>query len=177
MRNWVKAELKHAKQERKRCQKIYSDWRDDEFNCGANKFIFGILSDDNKILSEAPQTGIPSFQTLNALQVYYNRDSKKYLLDIDPYALDMTENSVGYLNSLLEKLKAFVDSKYVNDLHGFIEDDLCRYLDDMSNYWSDEHLNTLYFKFYAFVKGYEQLMLARDLYLNQKLSNVEKEKY
>ena len=32
---------------------------------------------------DKPGSVVPSFYTLNDLQVYYNRDTKKYLLDID----------------------------------------------------------------------------------------------
>ena len=72
LKNNTKKELNHIKREKKRCLKTYSDWEDDEYNCGPLKFIWALSSNLN-----------PNFSTLNDLIVYYNRDSKKYLLDID----------------------------------------------------------------------------------------------
>lgn len=157
MSTWLNLELKRSKKEKKRCKKLYSDWKDDEFNCGANKFIFGILSKDNKVLADAPQTGVPSFQTLNCMQVYYNRDTQKYLLDIDLYNTE-NKNAYKYLSMILTKLRDFIceECKVIN-INNLIDIDLFTYLEDMSNYWSASTLPILYFKLFMFTQGYNQL--------------------
>lgn len=156
MTKWLKSELKRANKEKKRCKKLYLDWKDDEFNCGPNKFIFGVISDDNKVLPNAPQTSIPSFQTLNCMQVYYNRDTEKYLLDIDLYNLE-SDDPIQYVNKLLKEFKDFVSNEYNIHINNLIEDNLFEYIGDMSNYWVSSDLATLYFRFYIFAQGYKQL--------------------
>ena len=158
MASWTKTELKRANKEKKRCKKMYKDWVDNEFNCGPNKFIFGVISDDNKYMLEASQTGIASFQTLNNLQIYYNRDTQKYLLDIDCYGCDMDVGINSYLSNLLKQVKDFIET-HENSLkiNYLIEDSIFPYLEDMSNYWQADDLVTLYGKLYIFVNGYKQL--------------------
>ena len=148
MTKWLKTEFRRANKEKKRCKKLYSDWKDDEFNCGANKFIFGVVNENCSQQSEA------SFHTLNDLVVYYNRDTEKYLLDIEP----IVENSIEYLSNLLKKFRNFVCETYnIQNLNIGINPSLYTYLYDMSNYWSSDNLVDLYFRFYIFVQGYKQL--------------------
>ena len=40
----TKKELIKAEKEKKRCQRLYLDWKDDEYNCGPLKFIWGVIS-------------------------------------------------------------------------------------------------------------------------------------
>ena len=58
MTKWLKKELKNGLKEKKRCQKLYDDWVDNEFNMGPLKFIFAVTSIKNQT---------PSFNTLNDL--------------------------------------------------------------------------------------------------------------
>ena len=73
----LKRELRQCRKIKKRCARKYPDWRDDEFNMGANKFIWGVAHNG------AP----PSFLTLNDIMIYYNRDYKLYFMDIDSQLL------------------------------------------------------------------------------------------
>ena len=159
MANWANKELKRANKEKKRCKKLYEDWVDNEFNCGPNKFIFGIISKDNSYVLRNPQNiSIPSFSTLNDLQIYYNRDTKKYLLDVDCYGYSDDTGVVIYLKNLLKQLKDFVEIQYNGiKIKYLIDDYIFPYLEDMSNYWQADDLITLYSKFYIFVNGYKQL--------------------
>ena len=154
MKDWFKKELKRANKEKKRCKKLYSDWIDNEFNCGPNKFIFAITSDANNLL-ETKDIEI-SFNTLNDLTVYYNRDTKKYLLDVEVGYNSSNETEIQYLDRLLKEFKNFIQSNYNLKLNYLLETSLFTFLDDMSNYWSADDLITLYCKFYIFVQGYKQ---------------------
>ena len=158
MASWTSKELKKANKEKKRCKKMYKDWVDNEFNCGPNKFIFGIISDDNKNISHAPQDGTPSFYTLNDLQIYYNRDTEKYILDIDSYGYGVKIGVTPYLTELLKQFREFVETQENGlKINYLIDDNIFEYLGDMSNYWQADNLITLYSKFYIFVYGYKQL--------------------
>lgn len=154
MASWIKKELKRASKEKKRCKKIYSDWIDNEFNCGANKFIFGIISDSNNYLDTKDNE--VSFNTLNDLTIYYNRDTKKYILDIEVGYNNQEESDIKYLDRLLKLFKDFIQSQYDLKISYLLETSLSTFLDDMSNYWSADDLITLYCKFYIFVQGYKQ---------------------
>lgn len=72
--NLLEKELQKAEEEKKRCAELYPDWKDDKYNCGPNKFIWG-LTEDEKIAE--------SFEDLTIIMVYYNRDTKKYFLQLD----------------------------------------------------------------------------------------------
>lgn len=154
MASWTKKEMKRANKERKRCKKMYPDWVDNEFNCGANKFIFGVISDSNNYL-ESKNNDV-SFNTLNDLTIYYNRDSKKYLLDIEVGYNEPKEGDITYLDRLLKEFKNFVQAQYSLKLPYILETSLFVFLEDTSNYWSADDLITLYCKFYIFVQGYKQ---------------------
>lgn len=73
---YVKQQLKAAKRLRKFCQKNYPDWKDDEYNCGDLKFLWGLLKDRT---AGSP----PSFCTLNSATLYYSRLNRRYYLDIE----------------------------------------------------------------------------------------------
>ena len=73
----------------------YPDWKDDEFNCLDNKFIWGVKA-------KSDQSGKdPSFVTLNDLQIYYNRKSKIYFLDLD-IAENYIKNYTLFINYLYD---------------------------------------------------------------------------
>jgi hypothetical protein len=70
----IKKELKQNEKKRQWCRQRYPDWEDDEFNMLECKFIWGIPYESEKE---------PSFLTLNKAQIYYNRETDLYYLDID----------------------------------------------------------------------------------------------
>ena len=90
----------NIEKEKQRCMQEYPDWKDDEFNCLDNKFIWGVKAKTDQSGKE------PSFTTLNDIQIYYNRKSKLFFLD-----LDISENYIknytlllSYLNDLSHQL-------------------------------------------------------------------------
>ena len=44
----LKRESRHYKREKRRCKKLYWDWKDDEFNMLADHFIFAVPADKNE---------------------------------------------------------------------------------------------------------------------------------
>ena len=108
----LKREIKRRDKEVKRFKKLYADWEDDEYNCADNKFIWGIKSYDD--MTENP----PSFYTLNDIDIYYNRKSKLYFLDIETiYQFDSRDDEKKYLYNLLNKFGEYLLS--LGGLEGF----------------------------------------------------------
>jgi hypothetical protein len=169
--SWSKKEIKRANKEKKRCKKMYEDWKDDEFNCGANKFIFGVMSSVNNML-ETPQD-TPSFYTLNDLQVYYNRDNKKYLLDIEiGFESTIGDSDIKYLTNLLKAFKSFI-LEYFNyeDEKSILlntNKNTYKYIGNFNDdYWCSNDLLSLYNKLYIFVEGYKKLCKGVDKEINK----------
>lgn len=108
----LKREIKKREKETKKFKKLYPDWEDDEYNCADNKFIWGIKSYDD--ITECP----PSFYTLNDIDIYYNRKSKLYFLDIETiYQFDSRDDEKKYLYNLLNKFGEYLLS--LGGLEGF----------------------------------------------------------
>lgn len=91
-------------------KKKYPDWEDNEYNNGALKFIWGkrVLGRDNA-----------SFQTYNDIAIYYNRKTKKYILDprfktpyvniYYGYGINYFKETSRYLVETLEEFTAFMN--------------------------------------------------------------------
>ena len=85
----TKRDIKHALQEKKRCKKQYPDWEDNEYNCGPLKYIWGVQSDGQDATN---------FYQLTDLDIYYNRDTHKYMLGIETiYIFDSNQARMDYL--------------------------------------------------------------------------------
>ena len=159
----LKKELKHNLKEKKRCQKLYNDWVDNEFNMGPLKFIFAVTSNTNNYLNNIKDQ-LPSFNTLNDLLIYYNRDTKKYLLNIEIGYNKKDESDIDYLFRLNHEFQVFMDQqgKSVN-LFGNLDSKLFNFINNDMDYWIADTLEELYYKFYVFVSGYYQML--KDAYL------------
>lgn len=159
----LKCELKQANKEKKRCQKLYNDWVDDEFNMGPLKFVFAVISDANKYFPNV-KNQIPSFNTLNDLLIYYNRDTKKYLLNMEIGYNKENESDIDYLFRLNHEFQVFMDQqgKSVNSFNN-LDSKLFSFINNDMNYWIADTLEELYYKFYVFVSGYYQML--KDAYL------------
>ena len=153
--NWSKRELKRAKKEKKRCAKMYKDWIDNEYNCGPLKFVFAVVAEANSVFTRLNLP--PSFNTLNNLTISYNRDTQKYILDIDPAGMDMQKDSLIYLHELLDAFKSFLAEDLDYDLSPFACLDPFAYLKDL-DYFVANTLGELYYRFYIFIAGYEKLI-------------------
>lgn len=95
MNKLTKKELKFWKKYNKKLAKKYPDFKEDEYNIGVNKFIYGINRD---FTSENT-----SFDTPNLLDIYYNREDKKYYCNIDSYGISVYD---------VEKIKALLKKEF-----------------------------------------------------------------
>ncbi len=144
----LKNEFEFYRKESERCAKSYSDWKNDETNCLDNKYLWGITV-------EGRSTGPASFQTLNYLDLYYNRRTKLYFLDIDlsHWAHPEWKDS-DYLFSLLKLLKNYIESITGESLSA--KEYLISTLDfhTVPDMFNDTSLEKLYYKFYLFIMGF-----------------------
>lgn len=120
---------------------------------GPLKFVYAIQSNEH--------ANNPSFNTLNDLVVSYNRDTNKYVLEVD---LDYVPNDkiINHLGELLDKFQDFVQPiklrhitpiDFVDVLYK-MPTNACR------TFWVGESLLEVYLMFYVFVKGYTQCVSA-----------------
>ena len=123
----------------------YPDWKNDEYNCGPNLYIWGIPTDGSEKAS---------FVTLNDMDIYYNRESQKYFLDIE------TIHQLGYVGTCthLEQMKC----KLYNYLKENNKLDFNYPVYDLESYrtgaaFEASNLTELYFKYYIFTEGYKAL--------------------
>lgn len=136
--HYLEEQLKIAADQRKRCQEQYPDWKNDEFNCADNKFIWGISS------NPAQQA---SFCTLNLIQIYFNRKTKVYYLDLDLDSISEPELETT-LKNLWNEFATIVDYN-----HQSCSKKLS--LSEMGmDLFSAESLEDLYFKFKVLTSGY-----------------------
>lgn len=133
IQSWAEEQLRIAAKQRKRCQELYPDWKDDEFNCADNKFVWGI--------SHNPEQ-VPSFSTLNFIQVYYNRQYKIYYLELDP------EIDCNTLKKVANRFEAYVALEGLNGNKKLSIEEVGLDL------FSAVSLEDLLFKFKIFVRGY-----------------------
>ena len=129
---------------------MYADWKDDEYNCGPLKYIWGVKSYDD--LSEAEDA---NFYTLNDLDIYFNRDNKLYMLSLETiYSFETTAHRINYLNRLLD---TFRDYMVTNSLFEYNYDPFFLYRYNDGKMFEAESLTELYYKFKIFVVGYSNL--------------------
>lgn len=138
-KSWTEEQLEIAANQRKRCQESYPDWKDDEFNCVDNLFIWGV--------SHNPEQ-TSSFCTLNYIEVYYNRRFQTYYLDIDP------EIDVKTMKMLLQKFDSFVYMQVEDATKKLTIEEV------MPDLFSASSLEDLLCKFKIFVAGYTAMMEA-----------------
>ena len=144
MRVSLLKELKHARKERKRCKKRYPDWEDNEYNCGPLKYIWGIQSNGQDA---------DNFYQLTDLDIYYNRDTNKYMLGLETiYIFDNNQARRDYLENLGTRFYEYMKDKFDSTVDPF---HLYKYND--GNLFQADSLTELYYKFKIFVKGYQLL--------------------
>lgn len=138
MNKVLKKELKTGKLEKRRCAKQYPDWKDDEFNCGPLKYIWGVSDAKN-----------PSFCTVNDMDIYYNRDNGLYFLDLDKTKeYPNTDSYLRYLEIIYDDFHKYMDGKVDNSNP---------YKIDYSNLFSGNSLTELYYKYKVYVNGIKNL--------------------
>jgi len=130
-------------------KKLYSDYVDDEYNCGNLKFIWGVTSWDDLTGKDA------SLFTANDIDIIYDRDSKLYILGIetawifDGNTEEIKKGECKYLRQLLDAFSKFMDD------NGYLKDySTCLFMCNTSTKNSAESIGKLYFNFKVFVEGY-----------------------
>lgn len=147
----IRNELKRIKKEKRRCHKEFYDWIDDEYNCGALKFIWGIKSKDD--LSNS----MPSFHTLNDIEIHYNRDNGKYFLSIETiYEFSKYEDICNYLRDLLSKLEYGIKKELGKFDISFDPKKTLMYYNN-GELFTAYSLTELYYKFKIFVEGFANI--------------------
>ena len=145
----VEDELTKIKKEKERCKNLYSDWEDNEFNCGPLKFIWAFTTIECEKGKEL------NFSTLNDLIIYYNRDNKKYFLDLDIFRrFENRDQFQNYISLCLCRFRHYLCSTEQLDLK-FDPYSFESYT--KGDFFTGDTLTELYYKFKFFVKGYTQL--------------------
>lgn len=116
---FLRTERRKYNQRKKYCAKTYPDWRDDEFNCLDQKFIWG--------LPAKGFNGPASFSTLNDAVVYYNRATEMYYFDCDLSMFDCGDpDSAQHMIEYLERVQdAFAAWYYESNLDKPIDEAYC----------------------------------------------------
>lgn len=139
-----KIEMKKSKREKSRCKKLYPDWKDDEYNCGPLKYVWGVKTNKDSATN---------FNELTYMDIYYNRDTRKYLLSLDTTYEEMTtEQTIQHLNMLCSKFQEYSRENFDVSINPF---KLSYYAS--GDIFQDSSLTELYYKFKIFVKGFENL--------------------
>ena len=140
---FLNRELKKSKKEKKRCKKLYPDWKDDEYNCGPLRYVWGIQHNGEDT---------NNFNTLNDLDIYFNRDNKKYVLSLDTMVIMSPEQTINHLEFLLGKFSKLIGDKLECNFNPY---ELNVY--DTGELFIADSLTELYYKFKIFVNGFKEL--------------------
>lgn len=141
-------DIKKCKKDKKKYAKLYSDWKDDEFNCGPLRYIYGVKYNNEDA---------SSFNTLNIMDICFNRDTEKYIVCLDFSVSDKYSTNDSMLNMLtilLEKFSYFIRNNEYFD-HSFNPFSINVYED--GNIYVGNNLTELYYKFKIFVNGLKGL--------------------
>ena len=133
MNKLTKRELKFWKKYNKKLAKKYPDFKEDEYNVGVNKFIYGINRD---YTSENT-----SFDTPNLLDIYYNREDKKYYCTVDAFEINI--NDIQKIKELLKKEFEIEENLLFNE----------NYFSMLDNGVTSENLLSLVYKVYIILNG------------------------
>ena len=140
---FLNRELKKSKKEKKRCKKLYPDWKDDKYNCGPLRYVWGIQHNGEDT---------DNFNTLNDLDIYFKRDTKKYILSLDSIVTMSPELTTHHLKFLLDKFSKLVGDKLEYNFNPY---ELNVY--DTGELFIADSLTELYYKFKIFVNGFKEL--------------------
>ena len=130
----------------KKMKSLYPDYEDDAYNCGSLKFIYGVKSYDDLSCSDC------SFYSMNDLDIYYDRNTKLYSLEIETvYGFNepRKQNECKYLVKLLEVFTKYMDENKLDKNF-----DLCFFCMQPEITNKGSSIEELYAKFKMFVLGY-----------------------
>lgn len=131
----------------------YSDWEDNDRNCGDLKFIWGIKSYD--CLTSAPA----NLYTMNDIDIIYSRKTGLYTLGIETaYTFENSKQcEAEYLNSLLQMFTQFmIDNNYK------IDEPYMFWMGQPGINYFAESIPSLYTQFRIFVEGYKAVYGGED---------------
>lgn len=84
-------------------RRLNKQYPEDEYNCGELQFIWGVTSWDNLLRTPA------SFYTMNDIEIYYNRYTEMYHLDIElAYRFPDDDAKIAYFAYLLDEFTQFI---------------------------------------------------------------------
>lgn len=145
----LKNELKRYEKEKIRCAKQYVDWKDDDYNCGPLKFIWGLNTNS---VEE------PNFRTLNIVSIYYNRDNGLYFLDLEGDANEFNEYYIKELQKVESRFTEWIcsNSTVYEEVKTFNFDrDIGTVMNLGKDLFVGKSIAELYYKFKILVKGLE----------------------
>lgn len=143
----LKKELKKCKKEKIRCAKQYADWKDDDYNCGPLKFIWGLNTNSAEE---------PNFRTLNIIYIYYNRDNGLYFLELDGDSNEFKNNYVNNLQKIESYFTEWICSNTAmnEEVKNFKLTDCIETIMNLSkDLFIGKSIAELYYKFKILVKG------------------------
>lgn len=126
----------------------YPDYKDDEYNYGELKFIWGIKSWDDLSDSDA------NMWTMNDIEIDYNRKTKEYVLEIETI-YQFASGKVGETEYLDKLLTAF--TKYMKENNFNMDEPFDFWTCQSVNLWRAKSIPELYTNFRLFVKSYKAL--------------------
>lgn len=126
-------------------KKKWSDWEDNDFNCGDLKFIWGITSWDDLSSSSA------NLYTMNDIDIVYDREKDVYMLGIETaYLFDNKHREAEYLERLLKAFTRFmIDNNYSTTDNYFL------FMGQPTIHCTAKTIPELYTQFRIFVEGYK----------------------
>lgn len=137
----------------------YSDWEDNEYNCGEIKFIWGIKSYDD--LSEADAC----LYTMNDIDICYDRKEKVYILGVETaYLFEDKKAEVEYLERLLDKFTEFMEQNRYETHSSY-----CLFMSDLCTNCKAATIGELYTMFRIFVEGYKEMYGGTDKWIKNNV--------
>ena len=121
------------------CKKHFPDWKDDEYNCGDLKFLWGI----SYLGGRTPA----SFCTLNFASLYYSRIKERYFLDLDLSDCKTLNSFYMILDGIYMGLQNYLISQEIKLIYPLPHEIPFNF--DLSA----DTLEELFYQFYIILKG------------------------
>ena len=134
----------HAKLYNRKMIKKYPDYKDDEYNCGDLKFVWGVKSWDDLTSKDA------NLYSMNDLDIVYDREKKEYMLGIETAYLFKTHAAeCEYLRDCLRAFTNYMDDNGLNK-----EEPFRLFMNNPCTNMVANSIEELYTNFKIFVNGY-----------------------
>lgn len=128
----------------KKYKKRYEDYKDDEYNCGNLKFIWGIKSYDDFNSSSS------NLYSMNDIDISYDRDKKLYYLGVETaYIFNGKKAECDYFKHLLECFAQYMSDNDYSTTSAYVT-----YMSDFQPKLSAKTIEELYTNFRIIVTGF-----------------------